>query len=693
MENRLKQCPDQVLQSEPLALRHVRVTDAFWREKMRLVRDTVLPHQWKLLHDAVPGAAKSYCIHNFRAAAEATARRQSGQEVAPHYTNRGFEVLPEDPDAPQPDRFYGFVFQDSDLYKWLEAVAYALADEPDEALEAQADAAIDLVCQAQQADGYLDTYYILNGLDGAFQNLRDHHELYCFGHLAEAAVAYANVTGKTRLLEAACRWADLLDARFSDSPDGCQGYPGHPEAELALFRLFAATGCTRYRELSLRFLDRRGQRPYFYDTERGCMPAGPDELRYTYYQAHLPVREQHEAVGHAVRAMYLYCGMADGARLTGDEVLLRACRALFEDVAMRKMYVTGGVGSTAEGEAFTFAYDLPNDTAYAETCAAAGLVFFARRMLQIEPRAAYADVLERAIYNGLLSGMSADGKRFFYVNPLEVDPAACAGDPRKRHVQPTRQAWFGCACCPPNLARVIGSVGQYAWTKAQDTLFVHLHIGGEVQLSTANGTACVHMTSELPWDGKFSVRFSDCCGARFTLAVRIPAWCAGEYTLVGAEDAKQWIRDGYLYLQKAWNTQDVLHFTFAMQPQFVRSDARVRENIGKVALVRGPLVYCMEEADNGKALHLCTLDTTTKIEVSWETLLPHTRVPVLSVQGFRTRSAETSASLYATAVPSQRENERYRFIPYYLWANRTVGEMQVWTREAGETGFAGEKKC
>ena len=528
MEDRLKQRPDRTLQSEPLALQNVRVTDAFWQEKMQLVRDTVLPHQWKLLHDAVPGAAKSYCIHNFRAAAEATARRQSGQEVAPHYTNRGFEVLPEDPDAPQPDRFYGFVFQDSDLYKWLEAVAYALADEPDEALEAQADAAIDLVCRAQQADGYLDTYYILNGLDGAFQNLKDHHELYCFGHLTEAAVAYAEATGKTRLLEAACRWADLLDKRFSDAPDGCQGYPGHPEAELALFRLFAATGCTRYRELSLRFLDRRGQRPYFYDTERGCTPAAPGELRYAYYQAHLPVREQHEAVGHAVRAMYLYSGMADAARLTGDAALLHACHMLFEDVTARKMYVTGGVGSTADGEAFTFAYDLPNDTAYAETCAAAGLVFFARRMLQIEPRAAYADVMERVLYNGLLSGMSADGKRFFYVNPLEVDPAACTGDPRKRHVHPARQAWFGCACCPPNLARVIGSVGQYAWTKTQDTLFVHLHIGGEVLLQTRSGESHVLMESELPWEGNFSVRFPDGCGDVFTLAVRIPAWCAGQ---------------------------------------------------------------------------------------------------------------------------------------------------------------------
>ena len=289
--------------------------------------------------------------------------------------------------------------------------------------------------------------------------------------------------------------------------------------------------------------------------------------------------------------------------------------------------------------------------------------------------------------------MSADGKRFFYVNPLEVDPAACTGDPRKRHVHPARQAWFGCACCPPNLARVIGSVGQYAWTKTQDTLFVHLHIGGEVLLQTRSGESHVLMESELPWEGNFSVRFPDGCGDVFTLAVRIPAWCAGQYTVEGAENAKRWVRDGYLYLQKAWSVQDALQFNFAMHPQFVRSDARVRENIGKVALVRGPLVYCMEEADNGEALHLCTLDAAAEIDVSWETLLPHTRVPVLTASGFRICSPEAAPPLYAPAVPPKRENARYRFIPYYLWANRTAGEMQVWTRAEGNTGFAGEKKC
>lgn len=680
MSTRSKAEPVNNLQSNPPAPKDVRVTDAFWREKMRLVRNTVLPHQWKLLNDEIPGAQKSYCIHNFRAAAKATARRKSGDETAPHYTDRGFEVLPEDPDAPQPDRFYGFVFQDSDLYKWLEAVAYALTDSPDPVLEAQADEAVKLICAAQQPDGYLDTYYILNGLDGAFRNLKDHHELYCFGHLAEAAVAYANATGKTRLLEAVCRWADLLCARFSDAPGGCKGYPGHPEAELALFRLYEKTGKACYRDLALCFLNRRGQKPYYFDGEHGCDPAAPDELRYTYYQAHLPVREQHEAVGHAVRAMYLYCGMADAARLTGDETLLKACRVLWEDVTTRKMYVTGGVGSTADGEAFTFAYDLPNDTAYAETCAAAGLVFFARRMLQMEPRAEYGDVLERALYNGLLSGMSVDGKRFFYVNPLEVDPAACAGDPRKRHVRPTRQAWFGCACCPPNLARVIGSVGQYAFTTANAHLFVHLHIGGEVQVPTASGKIRVQMTSELPWAGRFAIQFPDCCGDIFTLAVRVPAWCAGQYTLEGADGAQQWVRDGYLYLQKAWAACDTLCFSFAMRPQLVQANPLVRENIGKVALTRGPLVYCMEEADNGKRLHLCTLDPAAEAGVSWETLLPHMRVPVLTAEGCRQREPEVGEPLYANSVPPEPEKTRLRFIPYYLWANRSVGEMQVWTR-------------
>ncbi|MDE7219521.1 MAG: glycoside hydrolase family 127 protein [Oscillospiraceae bacterium] len=664
-------------ESKVLPLRAIQIEDPFWSKEIDLVRRAVLPYQWRTLHDQVPGAAPSYCVHNFQAAARLTARQaEAGADFTPpSFTFRGFEVLPPDPDHPDPDSFYGFVFQDSDLYKWVEAVACALSQHPDPDLEEKADRLIDLVCSAQQPDGYLDTYYILGGLDAAFTNLRDHHELYCFGHLAEGAAAYWQATGKDKLLRAACRFADLIDERFRDD-GGLQGYPGHEIAEMALFRLYEVTGEDRYRALAQRFLDRRGRRPYYFDTERNEPPAAPEELRYQYHQAHLPVREQTEAVGHAVRAMYLYSGMADSARLTGDDAMWAACRALWRDVTGRKMYVTGGVGSTVSGEAFTFAYDLPNDTAYSETCAAVGLVFFARRMLQAEPRAAYADVMERALYNGVLAGMSADGEKFFYVNPLEVRPDACERDPHKSHVQPERQPWFGCACCPPNLARLVMSVGQYAWTYNEDTLYVHLYLGGQIQVPASHGTVTVRAESELPRAGNYTIRFMQDCPEEFTLAVRIPHWCGEEYS-VDSGKARRWEKDGYLYLRKRWKAGDTLEFRFWMSVRLITANPAVWEDAGKLCVTRGPLVYCLEEADNGPGLHLLRLNPYGFLHLEDREIAAGQTCVGVTAFGLR-ETASPAEPLYGLFRPSEMEPASLRFIPYYLWANRGRGEMRVW---------------
>lgn len=665
-------------ESKVLELKALRVEDPFWSPEMDLVRRTVLPYQWRTLHDQVPGAAPSYCVHNFQAAARLTAKRaEAGEDFTPPYsTPRGFEMLPPDPASADPDRFYGYVFQDSDFSKWVEAAAYAIAQRPDPELEARADELIDLVCAAQQPNGYLDTYYILNGLDGAFSNLRDHHELYCFGHLAEGAVAYWQATGKDKLLRAACRFADLIDETFRDD-GGCQGYPGHEIAEMALFRLYEATGEERYRDLAQRFLDRRGQRPYYFDAEHGETPAAPKDLRYQYHQAHLPVRKQKEAVGHAVRAMYLYSGMADSARLTGDKAMWTACRTLWKDVTGRKMYVTGGVGSTEAGEAFTFAYDLPNDTAYSETCAAVGLVFFARRMLQMEPKAAYADVMERALYNGVLSGMSADGEKFFYVNPLEVRPDACGKDPRKAHVQARRQPWFGCACCPPNLARLVMSVGQYAWTFGEDTLYAHLYLGGEVKVPASWGTVTVRTESGLPREGNYTVRFTENCPEAFTLAVRIPQWCDGNFSVNAGEDAERWKKDGYLYLRKRWQAGETVEFRFDMSVRWIAANSAVWEDAGKICASRGPLVYCLEEADNGPNLHLLRADNMLGDMLVDKQLPEGQKYVEIDAVGIRL-FGEQGGSLYDPYVFPKAELFTLRFIPYYLWANREEGEMRVW---------------
>ena len=453
--------------SRPLDLKQVTVTDAFWHREQELVRKEVLPYQWEALNDRIPDAAPSYCMHNFRAAGRMMQEKQKkgNTYVAPSYTFRGFEALPEDPKNPEPDKFYGFVFQDSDFSKWIEAVGYSLTQHPDAQLEQTADEAIDLVCAAQLENGYLDTYYIINGMDRAFTNLKDHHELYCLGHLIEGAVAYYQATGKDKLLNAARRYADYVAVYFGPQEDQCKGYPGHEIAEMALVRLYEVTGDNRYLELSRFFLNQRGTKPYYFDEEErkravlegreNQLPKFDEEERYAYYQAHKPVCEQEEAVGHAVRAVYLYSGMADVARLTEDEAMYAACQRLWENIVREKLYVTGGIGGTSHGESFSFPFDLPNDTSYSETCAAIGLAFFARRMLEIKAESQYADVCELALYNTVLSGMALDGKSFFYVNPLEVLPEACHKDFHKSHVKPVRQKWFGCACCPPNIARIV----------------------------------------------------------------------------------------------------------------------------------------------------------------------------------------------------------------------------------------------
>ncbi|MCC8103133.1 MAG: glycoside hydrolase family 127 protein [Clostridiales bacterium] len=746
---------DWSMHNFPLSLRDVQVTDDFWKKEMELVRTEVIPYQWAALNDQVEGAAPSYCMRNFRIAGKLNREKATKGKAfeAPKYTFRGFEALPEDPEHLE-DKFYGFVFQDSDFSKWIEAVGYSLTQHPDPELERIADGAIDIVCAAQQEDGYLDTYYIINGRDQTFSNLRDHHELYCFGHLVEGAVAYYQATGKDNLLKAAERFADFVADTFGSEEGKCKGYPGHEIAEMALVRLYEVTGEQRYLDLSRFFIDQRGTKPYYFDQEHPetVKPGHEDELRHAYNQAHLPVREQEEATGHAVRAVYLYSGMADIARLTHDEALYRACERLWDNIVSQKMYITGGIGGTHIGEAFSFAYDLPNDTAYAETCASIGLVFFARRMLEIRPDSRYADVMERALYNGILSGMALDGKSFFYVNPLEVNPEACQKDERKFHVKPVRQKWFGCACCPPNLARLVSSLASYAYTETEDTLFVHLYVGSEITKNVTSSSqslntghprskvddqACaekypetgtnpesthqtvhVSVTSGLPWDGTVRIRVN-AKGIPFRLALRIPDWAlspldretlspsgtcsaanrteggvsikeeAAEkiyslFQITCAKDARLELHDGYLYLTKQWTEEDLLELHFPMEIKLIAADTRVREDIGKAAVTRGPIVYCMEEADNGKDLHLLSLDPDAAPALT-ETEICGEPTRAILWPGFRQASSDDiSKALYYTWKRPEKEPAELKFIPYYMWANRSEvpngAEMQVWTR-------------
>ena len=665
--------------SKPISLRNITVTDGFWKKEMELVRKEVIPYQWDALNDRVPGAAPSFCMRNYKLAGKITrARKEQGASYEDKTWPMIFETLPEDMDHME-DRFYGFLFQDSDFSKWIEAVAYSLTQHPDSELEKVADEAIDVVCAAQQEDGYLDTYYIINDMSKRFTNLRDNHELYCFGHLTEGAVAYYQATGKDKLLTTARRYADYLATRFGREDGQIKGYPGHEIAEMALIRLYEVTGEKKYLDLCNFFLDERGVRPHYFDSERPeqIKPADKEKIRYHYHQAHVPVREQDEAVGHAVRAVYLYSGMADVARLTGDEKMLAACEKLWDNITNKKMYITGGIGGTHIGESFSFNYDLPNDTAYAETCASIGLIFFARRMLEIRPDSKYSDVMERALYNGVLSGMALDGKSFFYVNPLEVLPEACHKDERKFHVKPIRQKWFGCACCPPNIARLLSSIASYAYTENEDTLFTHLYIGGEIEKEFATSKVHFSVDSKMPWSGEVTITASMEKNTAYTLALRIPQWC-DNYTLDGVDISGE-VRDGYLYLTKVWKNGDTVSLNFSMPIRMMRSHSAVRENTGRIALMRGPIVYCIESVDNGANLQNVCVDVSKPIiDVPWDELSSY--MIALYAHGRRYDADDCSDSLYAEYTEPKYTETALQFVPYYAWNNRGEGEMMVWVR-------------
>ena len=655
---------DQKNFSKPLSLAKVQVTDAFWKKEMELVRTEVIPYQWNALNDNVPGAAPSFCMRNYRRAGEVEKERKAKGDkfVQIKYPLDTFETLPKD--GKMDGRFYGFLFQDTDFTKWVEAVAYSLTQHPDPELEKTADEAIEAVCAAQREDGYLDTYYLINDQDMIFTNLKDNHELYCFGHLTEGAVAYYQATGKDRLLKAAERFADFIASKLGHGEGKKAGYPGHEIAEMALMRLYDLTGEQKYLDLAKYFIDERGTKPYYYDIERGLTcPEG--EERYSYNQANRPVRQQDEVQGHSVRAVYLYSGMADVARATQDESLLKACETLWNNMVHQKMYVTGGIGATHIGEAFSFNYDLPNDTAYAETCASIGLVFFARRMLEIQAKAEYADVMELAL----------DGKSFFYVNPLEVLPEACHKDERKFHVKPIRQKWFGCACCPPNLARTVSSVASYAYTENDTTLFVHLYMGGTVEGEKVKAS----ITSEFPWDGHVSVTCESDTKEPYTFAFRIPGWCAS-YEKEIPKGAEVEEKDGYLYVTKVWAKGETIRLNFPMEIQFLASNPLVREDAGRVAVKRGPVVYCMEEADNGKNLHLTKLCVNGEKTAEAADELGEHFVRV-TAEGRRMKLGDAEKQpLYHLYQKEEEEKTKLKLIPYYMWNNRGEGEMQVWIR-------------
>jgi DUF1680 family protein len=567
-------------------------------------------------------------------------------------------------------------FWDSDVAKWVEAAAYDLATHPESERRKQLDAVVNLIASAQQSDGYLNVHYTIVEPEKRWTNVRDNHELYCAGHLMEAAVAHYRTTGSRKMLDVLGRYADHIASVFGRGEGQKRGYGGHPEIELALVKMYRATGERKYLDLAKYLVDERGQQPHFYDAEaaaRGEDPRADSPQCWQSLQAHKPVRKQDEVVGHAVRAMYLHSGMADVAMETGDAGLMAACRKLWDNVATRKMYVTGGVGSHNTGEAMGANYELPNETAYAETCASIGLVFFARRMLEAHADAKYADVIELALYNGILSGVSLSGDKFFYSNPLAVNGRY---KPEGRRHQDVRQEWFNVCCCPTNVIRLLASLGEYVYSTADNALYVHLYASGTATTELAGRTVSLKQQTGYPWDGQIALTVGADRPGAFSLMLRIPAWCRRyKLTVNGKVFAAPVVR-GYARITRKWSDGDQVRLVLDMPVERVVANPAVPDNVGKVALQRGPIVYCLEQCDHAAPVPSISLPDKAKLTARRVRLLGGCVV----IEGAATAvsPADWKGDLYRPSREVQTKKIRIRAVPYSLWANRKPGAMTVW---------------
>ncbi len=545
---------------------------------------------------------------------------------------------------PEKDPVQPHFFWDSDVAKWMEGAAYSLAHHPDAELEAKVDDIVDDIEKNQGEDGYFNIFFTVVQPENRWAN-RDWHELYCAGHLMEAAVAYAEATGKTKFLACMEKYADYISKVFMEDHSATFHTPGHEEIELALVKLYRHTGKKKYLDLAAHFINTRG--------------TVEEHNKTNYNQSHLPVREQTSAEGHAVRAVYLYTGMAYLAKETGDESLLSACKTLWEDIAHRKMYITGGLGSTYIGEAFTTPFDLPPDQAYTETCAGIALCFFGNGMLALDNDARYADVIERALYNGVASGLSVSGDQFFYENPLEVNLSERFTSVwgARRFPAHRRVACFACSCCPPNVNRLLASIGGYVYGREGDTLYVNQFAASEM----TDGDMTAAIETAYPNDGAVTITAT---GVR-KIAIRIPAWCDifklnKDYTM----------EKGYAVVE---NDGTPVTVTFDLTPRRVWADPRVLRTAGQAAVMKGPVVYCAEGLDNGETtLHnyILTADFTAVEEAHAEYGLPTLTVPCV-------KRVTDGDVLYRNAAP-KTEKATLKLIPYYTFANRDETDMRVW---------------
>ena len=607
----------------------VNITDEFWKPKI----------------DKVATVTLKACIYQTEVK---TPRIRNFEKVARH----------------KGEPHEGIYYDDSDVYKALEAMAYSLKTHPDSSLEAKADEWIDKIASAQLPDGYLNTYFTLRGLQNRWTDI-EKHEDYCAGHLMEAAVAYYNVTGKRKLLDVAIKLANHIDSTFrlANKP----WFSGHEEIELALVKLYKVTHNDNYLKLANWYLDQRGKGDYTY---------GKNWITPGYWQDLLPVKQQTEITGHAVRAMYLYTGAADVASLTGDKDYMNAMEKVWQDVVYRNMYITGGIGSAGDNEGFSKDYDLPNEDAYCETCASVGMVLWNQRMCELTGDSKYIDVLERSLYNGALDGLSLSGDHFFYDNPLASNG------------QHQRREWFGTACCPANIARLVTSVGSYIYGKSDDGIWINLFVSSNSRISLANNAVDVKMQTNYPWDGKVKLNVDPQNKQKFKIYIRVPGWYVDREVpgdlyktvdtdipvvptpMVNGVACSYKIENGYVVIERQWKKSDVVTFEFPMQVKEIKARPDVHYDNKRMAVQRGPILYCIEGADNKEGV--------------WNVILPEqtnftaTSYKILDEHVIALQAEVESAFPGANGNGIDIRKRKITAIPYYCWANRGANAMQVW---------------
>jgi len=634
--------PVRLTESSRVALRPATgglISAGLWAERRQANRDVSLPAGWDRLHEA----------GNF-SNLELAAGLSTGE-----YVN----------DLP---------FLDSDLYKWVEAIGWTLADpelteQAESRLQEFLDFSAKLLSAAQEEDGYLDSHFQVRFPGERFVQLDWGHELYCAGHLIQGAIALHRTSGDTRLLDVARKVADLVVRSFGTEEGKIDGVDGHPEIETALVELFRETGEQSYLDAAQYFIDRRGH---------GLLGGG--RFGAHYWQDHLPVREAPSAEGHSVRQLYLLAGVADLYTEAGDESLLEAAERIWSEMVATKTYLTGGVGAHHSDEAFGDPYELPNERSYCETCAAIASVMFSWRMLMITGESRYADLIERTLYNGFLGGLSLDGQKYIYANPLQVREGHMAGGNDRDYA---RKSWFHCACCPPNVMRTLASLEHYVVLSNDDEVRVHQYIPGTYAAAVGTGEATLRVETEYPWEGRVRIVVDSTPGGSWGVVVRVPHWADGATLQVNGEPIDETAQDGWLRVTREWGVGDELVLELPLEVRFTRADSRVDADRGAVALERGPLVYCVEAVDNpGERLDDVILDTDSAPVAERDGDLLG-GVTTIRAQGTRRSRPAQSWWPYASVSAEGRSTSdaeplSLAAVPYFLWGNRDEGAMRVW---------------